>query len=107
MSDDSGVTQLWLLRYMHPQAGKMFGALVLSVLARPPAPVAGVDFVGQTTVTWTFTCCPEAEAIQTQKGIFAPMLKSMWFPKGGGGQDSDGDGVNDHHDPAPLNPLIR
>ncbi len=107
VTDDSGVSQLWCLRWLHPQGGKMWGGLTVTVLARPPV-VPGVEVPGlKTTCTYTFTSCPEAEAVSAHKTVFTPMLKSFWFPKGGGGQDSDGDGVNDNRDPAPFDPRVR
>lgn len=108
MTDDSGVSQLWCLRWLHPQGGKMWGGLTVTVLARPPAPIPGIEVPGlKTTCTYTFTSCPEAEAVSAHKTAFTPMLKSFWFPKGGGGNDSDGDGVNDNRDPAPFDPRVR
>jgi len=101
--DDSGVCQVWCLRWMHPQAGTMFSTLSIVVLARPAVQMAGL----KSTVTWTFTCCPEAKAVGIFKSTLGPMLKSFWFPKGGGEKDSDGDGVNDNRDADPFDPNVH
>ena len=81
----------------------MFSTLSIVIFARPAVQMAGL----KTTVTWTFTCCPETKAVGIFKSTLGPMLKSFWFPKGGGEKDSDGDGVNDNRDADPFDPNVQ
>ncbi|MCX7015423.1 MAG: hypothetical protein NTW86_23200, partial [Candidatus Sumerlaeota bacterium] len=99
---DEGKMQLWYIRWLHPQAGKMLAALHVCVLKR----TAGFYVMAQ----WALSSCPEAEAVRTTQEIFTPLVHSGRFAVPGPGphpQDSDHDGYPDDQDAAPNDPNVH
>ncbi len=101
-----GVSQVWFLRWQHPQAGPMFTLAEVTVLAFSDLSAYGVPGAnGSVSFSWTSCTAPEAEFTALWAGVFSPMrLSSTYTIPGGGAADTDGDGHPDAQDNYPEDP---
>ena len=100
LTPPSGISQIWFVRWRHPQAGNMFTMLQVVVLSHFNS-FAG----GSASASWSSWTAPEDEFAALSVSVFVPMYYSSTYTIPGNGEsDRDGDGYPDSEDNYPDDP---
>jgi len=103
LTPPNGISQVWFLRWQHPQAGNMFTLMHVVILSYFTS-FAG----GSTSASWYTWTAPEDEFIAMSETVFGPMYYSATYTIPGGGlQDRDEDGYPDSEDRYPDDPFLH
>jgi hypothetical protein len=97
LTPPSGISQIWFVRWKHPQAGNMFTMLQVVLLSYFNS-FAG----GNASASWSSWTAPEGEFVAMAESVFVPMYYSSTYTIPGSGEnDRDGDGYPDSEDNYP------
>ncbi len=100
LTPPSGISQIWFIRWQHPQAGNMFTMLQVVLLSYFNSSVGG-----SSSASWSSWTAPEGEFVSMAESIFVPMYYSSTYTIPGSGEsDRDGDGYPDSADNYPDDP---
>jgi hypothetical protein len=103
LTPPSGISQVWFVRWQHPQAGNMFTMLQVVVLSYFNS-FGG----GSASASWSSWSAPEGEFIEMSESVFVPMYYSSTYTIPGDGEnDRDGDGYPDSEDNYPDDPNLH
>ena len=103
LTPPSGISQIWYVRWQHPQAGNMFTMLQVVLLSYFSS-YAG----GSACASWSSWTAPENEFVAMAESIFVPMYYSSTYTIPGSGEnDRDGDGYPDSEDNYPDDPNLH
>ena len=103
LTPPSGISQVWFIRWQHPQAGNMFTMLQVVLLSWFNS-FAG----GSASASWSSWTAPEDEFTALAESVFVPMYYSSTYTiPGSGEEDRDGDGYPDSEDAYPDDPNLH
>lgn len=103
LTPPGGISQVWFVRWQHPQAGNMFTMLQVVLLSYFNS-FAG----GSASASWSSWTAPEGEFIEMSESVFVPMYYSSTYTIPGSGEsDRDGDGYPDSEDNYPDDPNLH
>ncbi len=103
LTPPSGISQVWFVRWQHPQGGNMF-TMLQAVLLSYFNSFAG----GSSSASWSSWTAPEEEFVALAQSVFFPMYYSSTYTIPGSGEsDRDGDGYPDSEDSYPDDPNLH
>ena len=108
LTPPEGVMQVWFISWQHPEAGRMFTLMEVTMLAWTNFAGYGIPGMsGGASASWTTYTAPEAEFTAMWANAFNPMRLSATYTIPGGYEresDTDGDGYPDSRDSYPYDP---
>lgn len=103
LAPPSGISQVWFVRWQHPQAGNMFTMLQVVLLS-----YFNSSFGGSASASWSSFSAPDGEFVSLAESVFIPMYYSSTYTIPGSGEsDRDGDGYPDNEDNYPDDPSVH